>query len=40
LLEDANLAVLPQKPIHRIYLFPLRIQEIEASPVTAVAEYL
>jgi len=40
LLEDANLAVLPQEAIHRIYLFPLRIHEIEASPVTAVAEYL
>lgn len=39
LLEDANLAVLSAKNIKRIYLFPLRIEGLEASPVTAVAEY-
>ena len=38
LLEDANLSVLPVNSIDRIYLFPLRIDELEASPVTAVAE--
>jgi len=38
LLEDANLAALPSSPIQRIFLFPLRIEGLEASPVTAVAE--
>lgn len=40
LLEDAWLDILPDGPIHRIYLFPLRMEELEASPVTAVAEIL
>ena len=40
LLEDAWLDALPSQPIHRIYLFPLRVVELEASPVTAVAEML
>jgi arylformamidase len=40
LLEDARLDALPSQPIHRIYLFPLRVVELEASPVTAVAEIL
>jgi kynurenine formamidase len=38
LLEDANLSVLGTDKIKRIYLFPLRIKDLEASPVTAVAE--
>jgi len=38
LLEDANLSVLDSSRIKRIYLFPLRIEGLEASPVTAVAE--
>ena len=38
LLEDARLEVLPSGPIDRIYLLPLRIEGLEASPVTAVAE--
>ena len=38
LLEDANLSVLGKSRINRIYLFPLRIEGLEASPVTAVAE--
>jgi kynurenine formamidase len=38
LLEDANLAALQASPIKRIFLFPLRIEGLEASPVTAVAE--
>lgn len=39
LLEDANLEPLPPgAQIKRLYLFPLRIEELEASPVTAVAE--
>jgi len=38
LLEDANLAALAGHTIRRMYLFPLRIAELEASPVTAVAE--
>jgi len=38
LLEDANLSVLGANKIKRIYLFPLRIKDLEASPVTAVAE--
>lgn len=40
LLEDAWLEVLPDAPIHRLYLFPLRVEELEASPVTAVAEII
>ena len=41
LLEDAKLDALPaSSPIHRIYLFPLRVEDLEASPVTAVAEIL
>ena len=38
LLEDANLAVLGTNDIKRVYLFPLRMEGLEASPVTAVAE--
>ena len=38
LLEDANLSVLGKSRINRIFLFPLRIEGLEASPVTAVAE--
>ncbi len=39
LLEDANFEPLSSTPpIERLYLFPLRIEELEASPVTAVAE--
>jgi kynurenine formamidase len=38
LLEDANLSVLGTSKINRIYLFPLRMDGLEASPVTAVAE--
>ena len=38
LLEDANLSVLGNRDIDRLYLFPLRIANLEASPVTAVAE--
>ena len=38
LLEDANLSVLGTSKINRIYLFPLRMEDLEASPVTAVAE--
>jgi len=38
LLEDANLAVLGARQIARLFLFPLRIEALEASPVTAVAE--
>jgi len=38
LLEDACLELLNSKPIKRIFLFPLRIVDVEASPVTAVAE--
>jgi len=38
LLEDANLEVLPSGTIKRIFLFPLRFEGLEASPVTAVAE--
>ena len=41
LLEDAKMDALPaSSPIHRIYLFPLRVADLEASPVTAVAEIL
>jgi len=39
LLEDANLDALPDRAIKRMYLFPLRLEGLEASPVTAVAEY-
>jgi kynurenine formamidase len=38
LLEDANLSVLGNGDIVRLYLFPLRIADLEASPVTAVVE--
>ena len=39
ILEDAKLDELPaDRPIRRLYLFPLRIEGIEASPVTPVAE--
>lgn len=38
LLEDANLRVLESKEIEKVYLFPLRIKGVEASPVTAVAQ--
>lgn len=38
LLEDANLSALRDKNISRLYLFPLRIEGLEASPVTAVVE--
>ena len=39
IIEDAKLDELPtDRPIHRMYLFPLRIEGIEASPVTPVAE--
>ena len=40
IIEDAKLDELPEKPIHRLYLFPLRIENLEASPVTPVAEIL
>lgn len=39
LLEDARLqAIDPYAKISRLFLFPLRIKGLEASPVTAVAE--
>ncbi|MEA4909724.1 MAG: hypothetical protein GYA17_07455 [Chloroflexi bacterium] len=38
LLEDANLTPAGQHTIQRLYLFPLRVEDLEASPVTAVAE--
>ena len=38
LLEDANLDLLRGKRLSRVFLFPLRMHGIEASPVTAVAE--
>ena len=38
LLEDANLDALGTHTIKRIFLFPLRVNGLEASPVTAVAE--
>jgi len=38
LLEDANFFPIMNRKIIRLYLFPLRILGIEASPVTAVAE--
>lgn len=40
LLEDANLAALGNHTVRRLFLFPLRIEALEASPVTAVAEIL
>lgn len=38
LLEDANLAALGDHTVSRLWLLPLRIVDLEASPVTAVAE--
>jgi arylformamidase len=39
LLEDVKLQALdPHSRVRRLYLFPLRIEGLEASPVTAVAE--
>jgi kynurenine formamidase len=38
LLEDANLAILGDSKVSRLFLFPLRMSGLEASPVTAVAE--
>lgn len=38
LLEDANFTAVSHKKIARLYLFPLRMANLEASPVTAVAE--
>jgi arylformamidase len=38
LLEDAHLAALGQSQIHRLYLFALRLETVEASPVRAVVE--
>jgi kynurenine formamidase len=38
LLEDANLSALRSKEIKKVFLFPLRMAGIEASPVAAVAE--
>jgi arylformamidase len=38
LLEDANLDVIGTHPIKKLFLFPLRMTGLEASPVTAVAE--
>ena len=38
LLEDADLSRLRGKDVARVYLFPLRVIGLEASPVTAVAE--
>lgn len=38
LLEDANLDALGTNYIKKLYLFPLRVSGLEASPVTAVAE--
>jgi kynurenine formamidase len=38
LLEDADLAAAADRTIIRLYLFPLRMEGLEASPVTAVAE--
>jgi kynurenine formamidase len=39
LLEDAKLqAIESDSKIRRLYLFPLRMEGLEASPVTAVAE--
>ena len=38
LLEDADLAAAADKTIARLYLFPIRMEGLEASPVAAVAE--
>lgn len=39
IIEDAKLDELPtDRPIRRMYLFPLRIKDLEASPVTPVVE--
>jgi hypothetical protein len=38
LLEDANLAAIGKWKISRLYMFPIRMEGLEASPVTAVAE--
>jgi len=38
LLEDANLAALKDHTVSRLWLLPLRMVDLEASPVTAVAE--
>ena len=38
LLEDANLDALGNHTIKKMFLFPLRVSDLEASPVTAVAE--
>ena len=38
LLEDANLEALGTYAIKKLFLFPLRVTGLEASPVTAVAE--
>ena len=38
LLEDANLAILGNSMVGRLWLLPLRMIGLEASPVTAVAE--
>jgi kynurenine formamidase len=38
LLEDADLSCLKARNIAKVYLFPLRMVGLEASPVTAVAE--
>jgi kynurenine formamidase len=38
LLEDADISKLYEKEINKIFLFPVRVIGIEASPVTAVAE--
>jgi kynurenine formamidase len=38
LLEDANLAILRDRAVSRLWLLPLRMKDLEASPVTAVAE--
>jgi len=38
LLEDVDLSAVASKDIVRLYLFPMRMIGLEASPVTAVAE--
>jgi arylformamidase len=40
LLEDADLSRLSGKKIKKVFLFPMRMVGIEASPVTAVAEIM
>ena len=40
LLEDADLSKLRSKQIAKVFLFPLRMTGIEASPVTAVANII